>query len=550
MSPRRPLLNPRKVFTAHQHEAVLSAVIMAESNGEGSAAAAAASASGSGKFDVQLWDQVELVYQRVTKGRHDLKRIKAYLDGRADVARTWVKGMKKLSDVPDTLEDSSSINQVWLEMKETSSSQIKQQESFAQACQDLSQMLESQIVELKKTKTSLHATWSKVVADVNKKQAAHDKARDAYYNSVKVAEQADDAKETAIRERQQDKVISKLEARAKQCVKQVDDLHTAYQKSVSALQEAQQTHDATVADVLQQFEKLERQRLTVFVEQLKKFADQHDELKTNIEAVAQTLHTKVNAVDIENDVQEFIRANTTGKQPSPHVEYLPRRSEIIGHALDAPASGSSSSSGASAPVAPSSSATVTSSQSGAPIPIAPSGANEQAVALYAFEQNEPDDLGFQAGQVIKLLACDEKDDWWQGELDGKVGIFPKAYVKKMDANAAVAEPAAADASAVPAAPPVGEASAPSPAASPDGADAGAGVGAGGEPGAGGVEAPKLMDARCTALFDFDGQDDDELSFKAGQHLIITGELNGWYLGRQEGQEKVGIFPANFVQIQS
>ena len=59
----------------------------------------------------------------------------------------------------------------------------------------------------------------------------------------------------------------------------------------------------------------------------------------------------------------------------------------------------------------------------------------------------------------------------------------------------------------------------------------------------------LIDAQCAALFDFDGQDDDELSFKAGDILIITGELNGWFLGRcRDGGEKVGIFPSNFVQM--
>lgn len=46
-------------------------------------AAASSSASSSGSagdktFDVALWDQVERVYQRLTKGRHDLKKVKAF----------------------------------------------------------------------------------------------------------------------------------------------------------------------------------------------------------------------------------------------------------------------------------------------------------------------------------------------------------------------------------------------------------------------------------------------------------------------------------------
>ena len=40
-----------------------------------------------------------------------------------------------------------------------------------------------------------------------------------------------------------------------------------------------------------------------------------------------------------------------------------------------------------------------------------------------------------------------------------------------------------------------------------------------------------MDARCEALYDFVSQGHDELSFKQGEILHITGELNGWYLGK-------------------
>jgi hypothetical protein len=48
------------------------------------------------------------------------------------------------------------------------------------------------------------------------------------------------------------------------------------------------------------------------------------------------------------------------------------------------------------------------------------------------------------------------------------------------------------------------------------------------PAAGTAEVPKLMSATCTALFDFVGQDADELTFKVGDRLVITGELNEWW----------------------
>lgn len=192
------------------------------------------------------------------------------------------------------------------------------------------------------------------------------------------------------------------------------------------------------------------------------------------------------------------------------------------------------------------------------------------MALYDFEQNEPDDLPFKAGETIQLLSCPENEEWWQGQKDGKVGIFPKAYVAKQPSGGAPAAPPAGvdqPASAAAPMPPIAPMSSPaasnpfgeegasngvaaSPVAAPPAAPAPgeASPAVGGEASPAG-EQPKLLDATCTALFDFEGQDDDELSFKVGQQLVITGELNGWYLGRVQGSERTGIFPSNHVQIE-
>ncbi len=62
--------------------------------------------------------------------------------------------------------------------------------------------------------------------------------------------------------------------------------------------------------------------------------------------------------------------------------------------------------------------------------------------------------------------------------------------------------------------------------------------------------PKPMMATCEALYDFEGVDKDELSFKVGETLQITGELNGWYLGHRANDtvKIIGIFPSNYVRI--
>ncbi|GAA5911216.1 hypothetical protein JCM8208_005764 [Rhodotorula glutinis] len=51
-----------------------------------------------------------------------------------------------------------------------------------------------------------------------------------------------------------------------------------------------------------------------------------------------------------------------------------------------------------------------------------------AVALYAYEGGQAEDLSFAEGERITVLES-VSDDWMKGELNGRKGIFPSAYVQ-------------------------------------------------------------------------------------------------------------------------
>lgn len=51
----------------------------------------------------------------------------------------------------------------------------------------------------------------------------------------------------------------------------------------------------------------------------------------------------------------------------------------------------------------------------------------RVIAHFDFEANEPDELSFRRGDVINIIG-EEDDNWWQGELDGRRGLFPSNYV--------------------------------------------------------------------------------------------------------------------------
>ncbi|KAJ6650950.1 hypothetical protein lerEdw1_001419 [Lerista edwardsae] len=57
----------------------------------------------------------------------------------------------------------------------------------------------------------------------------------------------------------------------------------------------------------------------------------------------------------------------------------------------------------------------------------------QVVARHAYEASQPEDLEFQKGDIIAVLSK-VNDEWLEGECNGKVGIFPKAFVEESNGN--------------------------------------------------------------------------------------------------------------------
>jgi len=121
---------------------------------------------------------------------------------------------------------------------------------------------------------------------------------------------------------------------------------------------------------------------------------------------------------------------------------------------------------------------------------------KQLVTIYKYEATEENEISFAEGETIYLL---EKDDsgWWRGRNGkGQEGLFPSNFVEV-----------------------VGE-----------------------EGNSGSIEINKDFQA----LYDYEAEDETELTIKEGEILHVISETDGWYFGTN-AQGKEGNFPSNFVE---
>nr|CAG4709859.1 unnamed protein product [Naegleria fowleri] len=116
-------------------------------------------------------------------------------------------------------------------------------------------------------------------------------------------------------------------------------------------------------------------------------------------------------------------------------------------------------------------------------------------AMYDYDAQESGEISFKEGQTILVYEKDEAG-WWKGAVEStpnKVGLFPSNFV--VDTSS------------------------------------------------------KASGKTTSALYDYDAQESNELSFKTGDVIEVLEESEGgWFMGRNLSTNKVGLFPSNFTEL--
>ncbi|XP_075751377.1 intersectin-1 isoform X4 [Rhipicephalus microplus] len=140
----------------------------------------------------------------------------------------------------------------------------------------------------------------------------------------------------------------------------------------------------------------------------------------------------------------------------------------------------------------------------------------QAQALFPWRAKKENHLTFNKGDVIAVK--EQQDMWWYGEFQGKLGWFPKSYVrlisgpvKTFNSNQVSDLQEYGD---VPPEPP--------------------------------ADFPVTTEEKFVALYAYQSQEPGDLSFNAGDVISVSKKEGEWWTGTLAGQ--TGIFPSNYVRL--
>ncbi|XP_031652488.1 SH3 domain-containing kinase-binding protein 1 isoform X5 [Oncorhynchus kisutch] len=145
----------------------------------------------------------------------------------------------------------------------------------------------------------------------------------------------------------------------------------------------------------------------------------------------------------------------------------------------------------------------------------------EAVVEFDYEAQQEDELSLHVGDIIVKVTKDD-GGWWEGEIDGRRGLFPDNFVREIKKDVKREVGPKSDLSNGSASP-VSEPSL-RPARKGD----------------------QIRQRRCKASFSYVPQNEDELELKIGDVINILGEVEeGWWEGSLNG--KTGMFPSNFTR---
>ncbi|KAJ8315331.1 hypothetical protein KUTeg_007481 [Tegillarca granosa] len=159
----------------------------------------------------------------------------------------------------------------------------------------------------------------------------------------------------------------------------------------------------------------------------------------------------------------------------------------------------------------------------------------ECLVEFDYDAEQEDELTIRVGDIIKNVK-QEEGGWWEGELNGKKGLFPDNFVIEKKQEKADRKEEFKKEAVVKGQPR---------SSVKDLANKLKDVHLGSAPPK--KKEPPLAKKKAKVTFSYEPENDDELKLEVGEIVeILKQEEEGWWEGSLNG--KIGMFPSNFVEI--
>eukprot|EP01130_Rhizamoeba_saxonica_P015414 TRINITY_DN6918_c0_g1_i2.p1 TRINITY_DN6918_c0_g1~~TRINITY_DN6918_c0_g1_i2.p1 ORF type:complete len:484 (+),score=161.55 TRINITY_DN6918_c0_g1_i2:19-1470(+) len=477
----------------------------------------------------ELWDGFEKCVDLGENMEKFSREVLKYINKKVDLEGNHVKSSRRvLNSFSEDVEFGSMLD-CWLELKKQQLEIEETRSNMVTGLEEVANTMSNWIKEEKKERTTLVARGTKLIKDLSNVEDIMKKTRAKY---VSCREKQDKAVQQLEQAQALGPAPNKLIKAADKEEKKADKSDNEYRISVNNLKAAQdQFYEEDMPNLLNDFQDHFHERNETLKKFLIDLSDYQLPLGPCMANADEIYKNAADAIVSQNDLALFVQNNKPTEQPPARVKYE-SYDGIIQEVSGTPAPAAKKekkkepktkkpkkSKKDTPPVSggPTNTTTTTSpitrsdsvSESSAPPPpmdlppMPPSSApprngsqTEQAddeivyLALYGYDAEDETELTFMEGEKIVLMETDDSG-WWKGRNEkGEIGVFPSNYVES-----------------------------------------------------GGITD---VGADFVILFDYQAEDETELSIVEGETVHVLTLSDGWYYARNSSGLE-GNIPSNYCE---
>lgn len=390
----------------------------------------------------------------------------------------------------------------WQSVKEETENIAKRHSELAeQLIIQVEEPIQNFLKDTRKPRTQIRDAGRKSIKDLQAAEARRDACKKEYEQARLKQDQTKYEYDQATMNNQQSPHLEKISKRMKVESKKATQADKKYNEAVDSFRHLQDKfYDEEMPKYLDEFYGMEETRIERLRQALLAYVEYQRGVSPEILSSCERMQERVFAINKTNDLQSFINEKRTGAQKPDRCVYEPYNPDLQRCVRTSePSSSSMVSAAPRASAAPSRSApAVSRAPAAAPPQNIPRGMG-QCRGLFDYQATDPGELSFRAGDIITILQKDPSG-WWQGELNNVIGVFPSVgWVEE--------------------------------------------VGAGG----GSVPQARPAVAQSRALYEYQAENDAELTIYPGDIITVEGDEDGWFLGHNQRGE-FGRYPSNYVEM--